>query len=97
MFGIDQSPIKYDVKDAAAAFDQLRLNTLCFSNCVRQTGGLRGVVSLYAVSDTDFHPESPVERNVNYQNLANIAQPGLDCPFALPNLYAEQENSVLIR
>ena len=70
MFGIDQSPVDYDVEDATSPFDQRRLNTRRFSNCVRQTGGLRGVVSLYAVGDTDFHPESPVERNVNYQNLA---------------------------
>ena len=97
MFGIDQSPVDYDVEDATSPFDQRRLNTRRFSNCVRQTGGLRGVVSLYAVGDTDFHPESPVERNVNYQNLANIVQRGFDCPFALPNLYAKQGNSVLIR
>ena len=69
MFGIDQSPVDYDIEDAASPFDQFRLNTRCFSNCVRQTGGLRGVVSLYAVGDTDFHPESPVERNVNCLNL----------------------------
>jgi hypothetical protein len=69
MFGIDQSPVDNDVEDSAATFDQLRLDTRCFSNCVRQTGGLRGVISLHAVGNTDFHPESPVERNVDRLNL----------------------------
>jgi hypothetical protein len=64
VFGIDQSPVDDDIEDAASPFDQLRLNTRCFSNCVRQTGGLRGVVSLYAVGDTDFHPESPVKKTL---------------------------------
>jgi hypothetical protein len=64
VFGIDQSPVDYDIEDAASPFDQFRLNTRCFSNCVRQTGGLRGVVSLYAVGDTDFHPESPVKKTL---------------------------------
>lgn len=69
MFGIDQSPVNDDVEYSAASFDQFCLNSSCFSNCVRQTGGLWGVVSLHAVGNADFHPESPVERNVDCQNL----------------------------
>jgi hypothetical protein len=69
VFGIDQSPVNDDVEDSAASFDQLRVNSRCFSNCIRQTGGLRGVVSLHAVGNADFHPESPAERNVDCQNL----------------------------
>ena len=55
MFGIDQVPIHNDVEDAAAALDQFGLDARCILDRVRQTGGLRGVVSLHAVSDADFH------------------------------------------
>ena len=55
MFGIDQVPIHNDVEDSAAALDQFRLDTRRFLNRVRQTGGLRGVVSLHAVSNADLH------------------------------------------
>lgn len=58
MFGIDQVPIHNDVEDAAAALDQFGLNARCILDRVRQTGGLRGVVSLHAVSNADFHPET---------------------------------------
>jgi hypothetical protein len=57
MFRVDQVSIHDNVKDATATLDHLRIDTRRFTNCVRQTGGLRGVVSLHAVSDADFHPE----------------------------------------
>jgi hypothetical protein len=57
MFRVNQLSIHHDIKDSAAAFDHFRFDTCCFSNCVRQTDGLRGVVSLYAVGDADCHPE----------------------------------------
>lgn len=57
MFGINQVPIHDDVKDSAAALDQLRLDTRCLLDRVRQTGGLRGVVSLHAVGDAYLHSE----------------------------------------
>lgn len=59
MFGIDQISIDNDVKDAAPAFDQFCFNTCCLTNCVRQTGGLGGVVSLDAVCDADLHSLVP--------------------------------------
>lgn len=55
MFGVDQVPIDDNVEDSAAALDQFRLDTRCLLNRIRQTGGLRGVVSLHAVSDADLH------------------------------------------
>lgn len=57
MFRVDQVSIHDNVKDATAALDHLRFDTRSFTNCVRQTGGLRCVVSLYAIGDTDFHSE----------------------------------------
>ena len=69
MFGIDQISVDNDVKDSAAPFDQIRFNTRRITNRVRQTGGLRGVVSLHAVGNADFHPESSVIRNIDCQNL----------------------------
>ena len=57
MFRVNQRSVHHDVKDSAAAFDQFCFDTCCFSNCVRQTGGLRGVVSLHAVGNADFHTE----------------------------------------
>jgi len=57
MFGINQVPIHDDVEDSAAALDQFRLDTRCLLDRVRQTGGLRGVVSLHAVGDAYLHSE----------------------------------------
>lgn len=57
MFRVDQFSIDDDVKDSATAFDQFCFSSGCLSNCVRQTGGLRGVVSLHTVGDTDLHSE----------------------------------------
>lgn len=57
MLGVNQVSIHNDIEDSAATFDQLRLDTRCILNRVRQTGGLRGVVSLHAVSDAYFHFE----------------------------------------
>jgi hypothetical protein len=72
VFGIDQISVDNDVKDSAAPFDQIRFNTRRITNRVRQTGGLRGVVSLHAVGNADFHPESSVIRNIDCQNLGDV-------------------------
>jgi len=51
MLRVDQLAVDYDIKDAASAFDQLGIHPrLCFDR-VRQTGGLRGVISLHAIRD----------------------------------------------
>lgn len=55
MLGVDQVSIHNDVEDSAAAFDQFRLDSRRFLNGIRQTGGLRGVVSLHAVGNADLH------------------------------------------
>ena len=64
MLRVDEVSIHDDVKNSAAAFDQFRLDTRRFFDCVRQTGGLRGVVSLHAVGDADLHAEFLCFRNV---------------------------------
>lgn len=58
VFRVDDLAINLDIEDAAAALDQLSGGAGLFLDCVRQTGGLRGVVSLHAVSDTDLHRSS---------------------------------------
>jgi hypothetical protein len=55
MFGINQVPIHDDVKDSAAALDQLRLDTRCLLDRVRQTGGLGSVISLHTVRYGNVH------------------------------------------
>ncbi len=44
-----------DVKNAAAAGDELGFHAELLLNRLRQTGGSREVVSLRAVGDRDFH------------------------------------------
>lgn len=55
VLGIDQLPIHGDIEDAAAALDQLRLDSRSLLDRVRQTGGVGEVVSLHAVCDRDVH------------------------------------------
>lgn len=57
MFRIDQISVHDDIKDSASAFDQFGFSSGCLLNGVRQTGGLRGIVSLHAVGDADLHSE----------------------------------------
>jgi len=61
VLGVDQVSIDDDIEYPASTFDQLRFDTRFFSNCVRQTGGLRGVVSLYAIGDAYLHPNASPE------------------------------------
>lgn len=51
VFAEDHFAVGDDVEDAAAAFDERCFCAGCLFNCCRQTGGLGGVVSLYAVGD----------------------------------------------
>ncbi len=57
---IDQLAVDFDIEDAASAFVQLGIHPrLCFDR-VRQTDGLRGVVSLHAVRDRDPHDSDSI-------------------------------------
>ena len=53
--GLPPAAVDHDIKDAASAGDQLGRESRSFLNSCRQTGGLRGVVSLHAVGDRDVH------------------------------------------
>lgn len=55
----DQLAIDFDVKDASATLDQRGVDSRFRFDSVRQTGGLRGVVSLHAIGDANVHDRSP--------------------------------------
>ena len=55
MFAVDQNAVALHVKDATAALNELNVNVLCIFDGGRQTGGLRGVVSLHAVFNRNLH------------------------------------------
>ena len=55
LFGEDRLPLKNDLENAAAAFDQFDGESRLFLHGVRQTGGVRFVVSLNAVGDGNGH------------------------------------------
>ena len=59
MLRVDQLAIDFDIKDAASAFDQFGIHPRLCLNRIRQTGGLRGVVSLHAIRDRDLHVAAP--------------------------------------
>jgi len=51
VLGEDEFSVHDDIEDSPAALDQLRLGIELFGDPGRQTGGLREVVSGYAVGD----------------------------------------------
>ena len=58
-------PVGNDIKYAASAWDQLGFNSSLLCDFGRQTGGLRRVVSLAAVSDRNFHVYPGMKRLQN--------------------------------
>jgi len=59
MLAIDELSVDFDIKNAATAFDELGVDTGRFLDCIRQTGGLRRVVSLNTVSNGYLHQSPP--------------------------------------
>ncbi len=59
MFRVNQPTINNDIKDATASLDQFGDHPRLSLNGVRQTGGLRGVVSLHAICDRNLHDGAP--------------------------------------
>jgi len=55
MFAEDHFAVGNDVEDAAFALDQRCVNSGCFLDRFRQTGGFGCVVSLHAIFDADLH------------------------------------------
>jgi len=60
ILGEDVRPIDGDIENAAAAFDEFRLDSRVLFDFVRQTGGRGVVVSLHAVRDGNLHGSSAV-------------------------------------
>ena len=60
MLAVDQTAIQFHVEDATFSLYQFTVNALGVFNGGRQTGGLRRVVSHYAISDSDFHFFQPL-------------------------------------
>lgn len=52
---VDQIPVDDDIENSSSAFNQFRFDTLCFTNRIRQTDGIRCVVSLDAIGDGYLH------------------------------------------
>jgi len=55
MPAVEESPVRFDIEDAASLADQLRFDSGGVFDRFRQTDGLRLVVSLRAVGDGDLH------------------------------------------
>ena len=55
MLGEDELSVDDDIEDSPGALEQLRLNTEFLGDPGRQTGGLREVVSGYAVGNRYVH------------------------------------------
>ena len=63
LLAVDQLAIDFDVEDSPAAFDELGVDVELGLNRVRQTGGLRRVVSFYAVFDGNAHVGPLIRRS----------------------------------
>jgi hypothetical protein len=51
-----------DIEDATFALDQRRVDSGCFFDCFRQTGGFGCVVSLHAIGDRNPHRSFSLEK-----------------------------------
>ena len=61
---VDQLGIDFDVEDAPAALDELGVDVEFGLNRIRQTGGLRCVVSLYAIFNGNVHVGPLIRRSI---------------------------------
>jgi len=61
IFGVEKLAVHVNIKDAAMTLDQLAIHPVLLLDFGRQTGGLRLIVSLCAVLDTDVHPAAPFQ------------------------------------
>jgi hypothetical protein len=55
MLAVNEVAVDLHIKDASSAFDQLGVDVEGFLELIRQTGGIRCVVSLHAILDRDVH------------------------------------------
>lgn len=61
VLAVDQLPVDFHIEDAPTPLDHLTLDAHSFPNRLRQTGGLRCVISLNAVLDRNLHRRAPFE------------------------------------
>ena len=57
---VDHLPVHGDLVDPLLALDEFSVDIELFLDSGRQTGGLREVVSLDAIGDSDLHRRAPV-------------------------------------
>ncbi len=61
---VDQLAVDFDVEDAPAALDEFGGDVEFGLNRIRQTGGLRCVVSLYAIFNGNMHVGPLIRRSI---------------------------------
>ena len=62
LLAVDQLAVDFDVEDSPAALDEFDGDVEFGLNRIRQTGGLRRVVSLYAILNGNVHIGPLVKR-----------------------------------
>ena len=67
LLAVDQISIGFNVEDSPAALDEFGVDVEFGLNRVRQTGGLRRVVSLYAILDGNLHGDPLVRHSWSAQ------------------------------
>jgi hypothetical protein len=55
VLGKNQNTISSNIEDAAATLDEVGLHSEFLKNFGRQTGGVRQIISTYAIFDRDMH------------------------------------------
>ncbi len=64
LLAVDQLTVDFDVEDAPAALDELGVDVEFGLNRIRQTGGLRCIVSLYAIFNGNVHVGPLIRRSI---------------------------------
>lgn len=59
LLGEDHLPVNLHVKNTSPTLDQFGLDSVPTLNGIRQTGGMRLIISLSAVLDADLHADDP--------------------------------------
>ncbi len=63
LLAVDQISVDFDVEDSPAALDEFDVDPEFGLNGIRQTGGSRRVVSLYAILNRNVHVDPLTRRS----------------------------------
>ena len=63
LLAVDQISVDFDVEDSPAALDEFDVEPEFGLDGIRQTGGLRRVVSLYAILNRNVHVDPLIKRS----------------------------------